>query len=229
MLISCWCWWWTAGWSCYCCWFLRGRDCSSSCRLGGEWTLTEWTRLSAPLSSGSSTHSLLLRPGCWPREAQAILSSLFKFGIFVFVFVFISIVLVFTFSPSPLPPAGYWPCYFSSSPPCKVLVFALTICGYVHQVICSFFKFKLNSHIVWKGFSGSGIKQKIVVSLLTPLWCPCLDFENSCEIAMREIMQLISPTICHVLDNVQGAIVFDNSFPSLSYFATSWFDFWYWK
>ena len=164
-----------------------------------------------------------------PAEAQAILSSLFKFGIFVFVFVFISIVLVFTFSPSPLPPAGYWPCYFSSSPPCKVLVFALTICGYVHQVICSFFKFKLNSHIVWKGFSGSGIKQKIVVSLLTPLWCPCLDFENSCEIAMREIMQLISPTICHVLDNVQGAIVFDNSFPSLIYFTTPWFDFWYQK
>ena len=67
MLISCWCWWWTAGWCCYCCWFLRGRDCSSSCRLGGEWTLTEWTRLSAPLSSGLSTHSLLRWPGCWPR------------------------------------------------------------------------------------------------------------------------------------------------------------------
>ena len=226
MLISCWCWWWTTGWCCYCCWFLRGRDCSSSCRLGGEWTLTEWTRPSAPLSSGLSTHSLLLRPGCWPRWSSG------HSVIFIQIWHFCSCIRVHIpctclQALSPLPPAGYWPCYFSSSTPCKVLVFALTICGYVHQVICSFFKFKLNSHIVWKGFSGSGIKQKIVVSLLTPLWCPCLDFENSCEIAMREIMQLISPTFCHVLDNMQGAIVFDNSFTSLSYFTTSWFDFWY--
>ena len=34
-----------------------------------------------------------------PAEAQAILSSLFKFGIFVVVFVFISLVLVFRLSP----------------------------------------------------------------------------------------------------------------------------------
>ena len=106
MLISCWCWWWTAGWSCYCCWFLRGRDCSSSCRLGGEWTLTEWTRLSAPLSSGLSTHSLLLRPGCWPRWSSGhsvIFIQIWHFCICIRVHIHCTCLHVL-----PLPPSTCW-------------------------------------------------------------------------------------------------------------------------
>ena len=136
MLTSCWCWWRTTCWSCYCCWFYEGETAVQAV----VWGVSEPSQsepgplppcLAVCLRTPSSAGLVVD-----PAEAQAILSSLFKFGIFVFVFVFISLVLVFTFSP-PLPPAGYWPCYFSSSPPCKVLVFALRICGYDHQAICS--------------------------------------------------------------------------------------------
>ena len=67
--------------------------------------------------------------------------------------------------------------------------------------------------------------QKIEVSLLmTPIWCNCPDFEYSCEIAMHKVVQLTGPTSSMFVTMCRGAIVFDNSFPSLNYFKPFRFD-----
>ena len=74
--------------------------------FGGEWTLTEWTRLSAPLSSGLSTHSLLLRPGCWPRWSSGhsvIFIQIWHFCICIRVHIPCTCLHVL-----PLPPSTCW-------------------------------------------------------------------------------------------------------------------------
>ena len=160
MLTSCWCWWRTTCWSCYCCWFYEGETAVQAV----VWGVSEPSQsepgplppcLAVCLRTPSSAGLVVD-----PAEAQAILSSLFKFGIFVFVFVFISLVLVFTFSP---PPSTCW---------------LLTLLLFIVSTLQSFglcfenlwirssgnmfsFNFKLNSHIVWKDFSGLRIMQKM--------------------------------------------------------------------